>query len=361
MKTLLVPLFLLTLFARAAEPIRWHETETETTPSALTYGNGIWWSMIDGAHTSLDGLRWIKRSESHWSVKPHFLHGEFYYLGNTIYASPNGWLNMRPVGSPFGGGMVHGITFGNEQFYAVNSQQISMSPDGTNWIRSALPELQGTLKLIAAGSGAVVLVTTKGFVYSSQDGHTWASLDLGFSLADLKATADGFLAVRYFYKPSGSFASRLHHSSNGVDWRVVQEKPGSADRICVGPDKVAVWGQGILGLVSHNGSDWVDVTRPSEKIIRDLTYGGGRFLGVMWPSGMISSTPFAPPRIEYISKNGGTVSLGTKVTEGYILERTEELGTAWVRARVTVMTDRGVQLDEPAGTNVFYRLRWREP
>lgn len=363
MKILLFSFFLVPFLVHAGEPLRWYEIEAENTPAPFVFGNGTWLGLLNGRHTSVDGLNWFKRSNNHSNLKPHFLRGEFYYWDTTIWASSNGWSDLRAVGTtPFGSGVTDRMIFGNNQFYAVSLNQMASSVDGTLWTRSTLPELQGTLKLMAAGSGAVVIVTTAGIVYSSQDGHTWVSVELGFSLADLQATANGFLAVQYFYQPgSGTFASRLHHSSNGEEWHVVQEKPGLADRICVGPQRVAIWGQDILGLVAQDGRDWTDVVRPSRNIISDLTYGDGRFLGVMWPSGMVSSSPFAPPRIETIARDGRMVFLEANPAEGYVVERTEELGTAWTQVANTTLTERGFQFDEPASSNVFYRLSWREP
>ena len=362
MKTACAILFLVPFFTQA-DPPQWFERESIRTPTVITHGNGTWWSVFDDGHyTSANGINWTKRSESESRLKPQFFRGEFYYLSERVLASSNSWSDVRNVGAPFdGAGPLEGFVIGNEQFYAVGFNQIAISPDGSDWTHTPLPGLNGTIKLMAAGQGAVLLATTATYIYSSADGQNWSSVYLGVSLADLKATSSGFLALEYFRLPDESFATRLYQSNDGSDWRVVHEKPGLADRILVGPDSAVVWGLDILATVDLDGRNWTDITRPSHKAIRDIAYGDGRYLGVLWPNGFISSFPFNIPHIRSITKAGSTVRLQTESAENSIVESTERLGTTWSVVSNITRNAGAIEFQGLSTESAFFRLKAASP
>ena len=358
MKTACTLIFFVPLVICGADPLTWFEREAPRTPSVIAHGNGVWWAAFnDGRYTSANGVNWIKRSENQSTLKPQFVRGQFYFPESTVYASSNGWSNFRAVGAPFEGDSIHAFTFGNEQFYAIAQDEIATSTDGVDWIRTALPGLSGTLKYMAAGSGAVVLATSSTDIYSSFDAQNWSSVYLGISLSDLEATPLGFLALEYYTLPGGGFATRLYHSYEGQDWRLTHEAPGLADRIFVGPDNAIVWGLDILATAGHDGSNWTDITRPSKKVIRDIAYGDGRFLGILWPNGFISSAPFNIPHIRSISRSGNLIALQVEATGPYLVERTQRIGSTWDVVPNTVSQADGVEFQELSTSLAFYRIK----
>jgi hypothetical protein len=360
MRTIFALLICFPLLIHASETNRWFEKEVEFTPSLIAYGNGTWWGFANARYTSDDGLTWIKRLDNNYSIKPEFLRGEFYFLDSPLYASSNGWSNFRTVGTPFGGGPVQGFVFGNDHFYAVRFNRLGISTNGAQWRYLDLPELDGDLKLIAASNGTLVITTTAGSIYTLADDETWYENHARVSLSVLKGTSAGFLTVQIVTSATGNSMSAVLFSADGLDWNVVQEKPGYIDRIVVGDTNVALWGQNILAIVDPNGSNWREVTRPSNKLIADLAYGDGRFLGVLRYGGIISSKPFNQLRILSLSRSGSKIVLETDTREGYFVERTSSLGLPWTAVTNAIFRSGGAEVEAGVDGNAFFRLRTSE-
>src|SRR5688572_12806047 len=125
MKTACALLILSPLLVLGADALHWYEVETIRTPTGIVFGNGNWLGIFeDGRYSSTNALGWIKRSDNASTTRPEFLRSEFYYIGSTIFASSNGWSNLRSVGDV---GLNHAFTFGNDQFYAARNNEIAFS------------------------------------------------------------------------------------------------------------------------------------------------------------------------------------------------------------------------------------------
>ena len=363
MKTIFALLLYAAAFVHSAQPVRWFEGEMAGEPvplRSLQYGNNHWWGYSPYRYSSDDGVKWVHRSWNQNSTKPEFLRGEFYFLTETVYASSNGWSDFRIVGAPFGGaGPIQGFVFGNEQFYAIQHDQIAVSPNASNWVHHTLPELNGELRFMAAGNGVVVLMTTRGSIYTSANAEQWERYDAGVSFRDLKATPAGFLLIQVITSTvlccETSFL--LYFSPDGRTWNVVQERRGYADRIAVGDGLAVVWGADVLGTVSLDGRNWTEVTRSSTKTIVDIAYGDGRFLGVLYPTGLLSSRRLTPVQVKGIRRNGNRISLEADPNESYAVEQTSRLGDPWTEVPVTASRDGIMELDLSETGNAFFRLR----
>jgi hypothetical protein len=188
----------------------------------------------------------------------------------------------------YGNGAFVGIGFGNLIFY---------SPDGDTWNTVTNPPGLG-LGNVHFTNDRFFATGSDGQMFTSTNGINWAAQISGTDDEITSVAWDGtrFIAVG----PNGT----LLRSSNGVDW--AQANRGSTALL-----EAAAFGNGIFAAVGHrswsfsgstiltssNAIDWIQ--RPvlnhlgitNEDLgFMDVTYGGGRFVAVSRPVGIVTST-----------------------------------------------------------------------
>ena len=230
--------------------------DTNVNLYSVAYGNNLFVAGANGGNgsspmilTSPDGTTWrtstlganLVRGLAFGNGQFVFVTGRYghsdgvggpiYFASYAIYTSPNGtnWT-LRTSGS---GGILLGITYGNNQFAAVGTQGLIVtSTDGSNWTR----QISGTtndLRGITYGNNEYVAVGAHGQVLTSPDGVTWTG--------NIAGSGD-FSGIAYGNNTFVAAGTAIFSSPDGMTWTQRASQGGNA--IAYGNKSFAVVGAG---------------------------------------------------------------------------------------------------------------------
>ena len=183
---------------------------------------------------------------------------------------------------------VYGAAFGNSVFVVVGGNGLTAtSTDGLTWTTRT----NGTASWldVAFGSGLFVAVGSSGSIATSPDGITWT--------AQTSGQANGINAVTYGagkFVAVGTFAMILT-STDGITWTL---RTSGTDHyvpevVFNGTDFLIT---GNRFLSSSDGETWsiVATNLVSPNTIRQVEYGGGKYVGVSTNGSVAVALPPAP-------------------------------------------------------------------
>ncbi len=185
---------------------------------AITYGNGKFVAVGEGAAYSTDGFNWT------------------------------------PVSIPTTNKFYSLVAYGNGTFVALGGNSVLYSTDGISWSAATLPITLGGYQGIAYGAGKFVAVSydtpTTG-IYSS-DGITWytSSLPGGSLCLSVAYGDDKFIA-------SGSEGSPAIYSVDGVNWVAAVGPLNICSGLTYGNGKFVAVGEGAA--YSTDGLNWTSI------------------------------------------------------------------------------------------------------
>lgn len=211
-------------------------------------------------------------------------------------------------------GWIYSVTYGKGLYVGVGSSNtIITSPNATNWTSriSAFTISWGTINSIAFGNGIFVAVangnssygTSTEQIQTSTDGITWNAVDiLPITLSRNGSTyPPSFSSVTFGNgqfvavgsEPYGNDAG-IYTSTDGITW--VKQNSGLAvgNSLSLTSVKFAgglyvALGWGGLVMTSPDGVTWIKRTAATQKVLRDVAYGNGKYVAVGDTGTMIES------------------------------------------------------------------------
>lgn len=303
------------------------EEMTATMPSnstwtAMTYGNGIFVAVAGGSNTvaySTDGISWTQ---------------------NTTLPKSITWTS---------------ITYGDGKFVAVavRSDVSAYSTDGITWVETSLPDSDSKgWSSITYGNGKFVAVTTYMFAYST-NGINWTrvSIDNSYSWSSVVYGNGKFVAVADWD------SSVVMYSTDGINWNE-GTLPVSAQWVSVayGNGKFVAITYSQIFAYSDDGINWTQGSLSTSKIPIFIIYGNGMFVisvgnsnifvystdGVNWSQGTL---PVSGPWTDGIYGNNKFVIIAQGETT--VIYSTD--GIHWVSAMK--------KLQYPDGTDIHEQVK----
>lgn len=254
--------------------VDWQEVDTGTGQEleGVIYANGAFMAVGEAGAivTSPDGLTWTAVPmdwTDYWGLVS--VGGVALAAGDngTILASTNGqtWTachtpNRRDL---------HAIHYANGLYVAGGKKgALITSPDGVNWT-ARTSGLTNYIARIHWADGRWVAVADSGGIATSTNGLDWSSNNTGGAYGSANVTDHEGLAY-----------------GNGL-WVAVGGYSGSVPWPCQGG---ACWGAVGTIYASSNGLQWTSQPLQLGVRLRDVTFGGGRFLAVGNDGAMLLST-----------------------------------------------------------------------
>ncbi len=209
--------------------------------------------------------------------------------------------NSLPQGNVLGG-----VAYGNGTFVAVGdyndtrvvSGTIFTSPDGITWTSKNLGTAL-SLNVVAYGNGIFVVGghsfdTDSGVILTSQDGATWTSVDLGtnanVSLSSITYGNGTFIAVGTTFNNNDLTSGNILNSSDGIHWasrfiNVSASEPtdlwgvtyGNGIFVAVG-DWLTLGGPSAIIVTSTDGVTWAYKEIGASVSLTGVAYGNGIFV-----------------------------------------------------------------------------------
>jgi hypothetical protein len=272
-------------------------------------------------YTSSDGIHISTPLPGSSTLNIQFINDRFFAVGGSIRSSTDGFTWTQSEVPSFG--ELNSIAYGNGTYVAVGSQGFMVrSADGETWTAASSRGPQ-YMRLLAYGDGKYIAVGAEGY-WSSSDGQNWTQLGgalmedpIAITYAngtfvmvglggDIAASRNGIDWVRT-NSLATALSSVIHDghrfvsvgddyvliSTNGMQWHVAGSIPGGwADTISYAEGLYVVFfnGPSQQCQISTNLLNWdiIDLETAPDFGRQSLTYGDGRFVGVMGREAVLS-------------------------------------------------------------------------
>lgn len=283
--------------------MRWTQQPSGLTNAlaGVAYGNGAF-VVVGGLNrgdnntnvvlTSTNGQTWTLRNSGSTNLllSIAFGNGVFVAVGTTVSPPTDTILTSldgihwtaRDTGTF---GELHGVTFGNGLFVAVGpSSWIVTSRDGIKWTMQSNGN-PANLNGVAYGGGLFVAVGNGANILTSPNGTTWttqtSSVDQTYTFQAVAYGQGRFAAVGGVISGVASLGGVIATSADGVHWTqrltlntdVLFGVVASPKGFCAVGNHDALW-------LSSDATTWTPWRVGPTLALRDLTYGGGRYVAV---------------------------------------------------------------------------------
>jgi hypothetical protein len=308
-------ILMLSLAQEIKAELVWHLRNVPPSYQDIAFGNGMFVIVEEGGRIliSSDGKVWDESvsGEGKGIIRVAYVNGVFIaWSRDFLYSSTDGnsWEEMGPApsciadGDCFNPGVECGITsltYGAGIYVAVcSSGRIFSSPDGSSWLQSTAPSLEGLRGVVyengvfvAVGAGATALVSTDGIQWaksSSMPPESEYPLAFSYDLAAVVFGHGSFVAVGTGTQSAGlgppvSY-SLILTSPDGLNWtQIILEGGGSrlVDVAYGNSQFVAVGPYGLV-LTSRDGVNWApqSVDDLGNNRLNAVSFGNNTFVSV---------------------------------------------------------------------------------
>jgi len=233
-----------------------------------------------------------------------------YYSSGVINYSSDGtsWTNVTSTG--FGLSDINDVAYGGGTYVAVGDDgKIAYSTNGTTWT-AVSDSTFGTTNIngVTYGNGKFVAVGSSGKMAYSNNGTTWTAVN-NSGTATLKGITYGGASgnEKFIVVGNSVIGYQISYSTDGITWTNSQSIISSGlndsiNRVAWGGNKfVAVASKGVM-YYSLDGINWAKIeggtgagksqfdSTGNYSSIKDIVYGGGKFLAVGVKNNEITGT-----------------------------------------------------------------------
>ena len=239
---------------------------------SVTYGNGMFVAVGNGAWASPDGISWSYGKSNLTSVTYGMVQGSGLFVAvanegrDRVMTSPDG-ITWTARSAPIGtwSAVTYGEVGGSGLFVAVarsGTNRIMTSPDGITWTAQSSPNMGW--ESVTYGNGIFVVINTS-YIVTSHDGTNWWTMQVA------PGNDDWWTAVTYA-EDKGLFIAVARNGDN---------------RVMTSPDGVTWTTQ--AGITSPN-SNWQSISygivQNTGLFVAVNTWGGNRVMtspdGITW-------------------------------------------------------------------------------
>ncbi|MDB4418070.1 hypothetical protein N9262_02340 [Akkermansiaceae bacterium] len=258
------------------------ENQTQRTTAmtggqyGIAYGDGLFVAMTSNSpnpaqvQTSTNGINWTLRNASATSYMDAGMaygNGLFASAGRSgrIMTSPNGitWTN-RSSGH---GGDFYYIAYVGGKFFALSTDYVSLSSDGTTWTRYYVNG--NYMSGIAYGNGVYVIVASNSVIRVSADGTSWGSAS-----GSISSNWNGIAFMNGLFVAVGS-GGYIMTSPDGTNWTT--RASGTSTQLkgveAIDGLLLAVGYSGVM-VTSTDGASWSSLTPATSSTLDEIAYGG---------------------------------------------------------------------------------------
>lgn len=245
-------------------------TAVGNSGTILTSTNGTSWTQRILLTTT--GLNGVTHDGTRWLVVT---------TGTTVVTSTNGtdWTFFTSTG----GGSANAVAFGAGLFVSASSGGVirTSSDNGVTWLTRTANAGTNNLNDVAFLNNQFVAVGNSGTLITSPDGIVWTARTSNAGTTNLHTVAYGAGTAKYIVGSAGGTNGYLSSTDNGVTWvsAALPTGGGGSIRALVFADGRFV-GAGSTGSVftSTDGSTWILRQSVTNRTMRDIAHGNGRYV-----------------------------------------------------------------------------------